>query len=346
MSQARALPSLRQQRGPEFTRIWGIGDYRPEQIVSNDDIAALIDSSDEWIRERSGIETRRQARADESVVDMAVAAGHAALEHAGIDAGRVGAVIVATVTHPLQTPAAAPIVAHRLGAGGAAAYDLSAACAGYCYGIGAADDTIRAGRAEFVLVIGVEKLSDFRNSRDRGTAFVFGDGAGAALIGPSDAPGISPTVWGADGSGHDLITQSMDWNATRSRAGEARVLEGEWPYVTMQGPSVYRWAVYQMAPFARRAVDAAGVTPDDLSAFIPHQANVRIIDAMAKVLKLPEHVVVARDDIREMANTSAASIPLATARLLREGRVGPGDLALQIGFGAGLSYAAQVIVLP
>ena len=343
---ARTRPPLRQQTGPAYTRIHGIGDYRPERIVTNDEICAHLDSSDAWIRERSGIVTRRQARDDESVVDMAAAAARAAMVHAGIDAGEVGAVVVATVTHPYETPAAAPLVAHLLGCDGAAAIDVAAACAGYTYGIALADDMIRCGRARFVVVGGAEKMSDFRNTSDRSTAFIFGDGAGAAVVGPSDAPGISATVWGADGSGSDLIRQSVDWATLRQEAHDACVSPDAWPFVTMEGPSVFRWATCQMVPVAKQALEVAGITVDDLDVFIPHQANTRIIDAMVKKLGLPERVVVARDDIADMANTSAASVPLATARLLREGRANSGDVALQIGFGAGLAWAAQVVVLP
>ncbi len=344
--QRQPRPQLRQQIGPAYTRVHGIGDYRPERVVGNDEICHHIDSSDEWIRERSGIVSRRQARDTESVADMAAAAARAALAHAQVDPARVGAVIVATVTHPFQTPAAAPLVAHLLGCTGAAGIDVSAACAGYTYGIAMADDMIRCGRAEYVVVVGAEKMSDFRNPRDRTTAFIFGDGAGAAVVGPSDTPGISATVWGSDGSGSDLIRQSVDWATLRQEAHDACVSPEQWPFVTMEGPSVFRWATCQMVPVARAALEAAGLTVDDLDAFIPHQANTRIIDAMAKKLGLPDRVVVARDDIAEMANTSAASVPLATARLLREERVGSGDLALQIGFGAGLAWAAQVIALP
>lgn len=339
-------PVLRQQSGPQHTRIHGIGDYRPERVVTNEEICQHIDSSDAWIRERSGIVTRHQARHEESVADMAASAARSAMEHAKIDASQIGAAIVATVTHPYQTPAAAPLVTHLLGCDGAAAIDVSAACAGYTYGIALADDIIRSGRAKYVVVVGAEKMSDFRNRNDRNTAFIFGDGAGAAVVGPSDAPGISATVWGADGSGSDLIRQSVDWATLRQEARDACVSPDAWPFVMMEGPSVFRWATCQMVPVARQALAAAGLTVDDLDAFIPHQANTRIIDAMVKKLGLPKTVVVARDDIAEMANTSAASVPLATARLLREGRVRSGDVALQIGFGAGLAWAAQVIVLP
>ncbi|GAB95124.1 3-oxoacyl-[acyl-carrier-protein] synthase-3 [Kineosphaera limosa] len=341
-------PTLSTRTGAQYSRIWGVGDHRPERIVTNDEICEYIDSTDEWIRERSGIATRRQAAPTESVADMAISAGRAAIEAAGVDPTRIGAVIVATLSHPLQTPAAATLVAHALGASNAAAFDLGAACSGYCYGIGVADDLIRGGSSEFVLVVGSEKMSDFRDWHDRGTAFIFGDGAGAALVGPSEFPGVGPTVWGADGSGYELIRQSTDWVQWRAavESPDSTPEQRAWPFIDMVGPSVFRWAAFKMAAVAKEAVAAAGLTIDDIDVFVPHQANIRIIDTMVKQLKLPDRVVVAREDIADMANTSGASVPLATARLLREGRARSGDLCLQFGFGAGLTWAAQVVVLP
>jgi 3-oxoacyl-[acyl-carrier-protein] synthase-3 len=319
-------------------RITGIGAYRPERVVPNSEIIEAIDSSDEWIRERSGIASRHKAAEDEGVVDMAEHASRAALDYAGLGADQVDAVLVATVTHPYQTPAAAPILAARLGSG-AAAFDISAACAGYCHAISVANDMVRVGTAEHVLVVGVEKLLDFTDPQDRGSAFIFGDGAGAAVVSRSETPGIGPTVWGSDGDKHRFITQRDAWTELR----DDRDLR--WPAIIMEGPSVFRWAVWSMAKEAQRALDVAGVRADELAAFIPHQANVRIIDQMAKTLGLPADLPIARD-IVTTANTSAASVPLAMERMLREGEVEPGGLALQIGFGAGLVWAAQVVTLP
>lgn len=320
-------------------RITGVGAYRPERVVTNAEICERIDSSDEWIRERSGIVTRRFAAKDETVVDMAEAAARDALAAAGLTGADVDVVLVATVTHLLQTPAAAPLVAHRLEATPAAAFDISAACAGFCHGVSLANDMVRAGTARHVLVIGVEKLSDITDPTDRGSAFIFGDGAGAVVVSASDEPGIGPTVWGSDGGQWDVITQNQPWDRLREDD------DLEWPTLRMAGQSVFRWAVWQMAPVARKAIEAAGIAPEQLDAFIPHQANVRIIDAMVKQLGLPAHVPVARD-IAETGNTSAASIPLAMHRMLAEGGAPSGGLALLIGFGAGLAYAAQVVRLP
>ncbi len=338
-------PTLAVPPGPRHARVWGVGGHRPERVVPNSEIIEAIDSSDEWIRERSGIIERRFAAEDETVIDMAEVAALQAIDRAGIDPAQIGVVLMATVSHPYQTPAAAPLVAMRLGATRAAAFDISAACAGYCYGISIANDMVRAGSANYVLVVGVEKLSDFTDPTDRGTAFIFGDGAGAAVVGPSQAPGIGPTVWGSDGENWDKIAQRESWLEVRAKMEDPSADAPTWPAFLMEGPSVFRWAVYEMAPIAERAMEAAGIKAEDLDAFIPHQANMRIIDAMVKQLQLPEHVPVARD-IAETANTSAASVPLATARMLDSGEAPHGGLALQFGFGAGLVYAAQVVVLP
>ena len=319
-------------------RITGVGGYRPTEVVPNRAIVGPIDSSDEWIRERSGIESRHRAAPEESVVDMSEHAARRALEYAGLTADQLDGVLVATVTHPYQTPAAAPELAARLGSG-AAAFDISAACAGYCHAISTANDMVRVGTAEHVLVVGVEKLLDFTDPEDRGSAFIFGDGAGAAIVSRSDVPGIGPTMWGSDGDKKRFITQRDSW----MRLHDDRELR--WPAIIMEGPSVFRWAVWSMATEAQRVLDAAGVHAEDLAAFIPHQANVRIINQMAKELGLPPDLPVARD-IRTTANTSAASVPLAMDRMLREGEVEPGGLALQIGFGAGLVWAGQVVTLP
>ncbi len=333
------MPTLNSVPVRVGSRVLSTGSYRPDQIVTNDDVAALIDSSDEWIRERSGIVERRRCAPGESVTDMAVAAGAKAIAKSGIAPELISMVLVATVTHPYQTPAAAPEVAFRLGAINAAGADLGAACAGFCYSLGLADSMIRSGAAEYVLVIGVEKFTDFVSPTDRGTAFIFGDGAGAALVGPSDHTGVGPTLWGADGEQKDLITMSQSWSEYRLEPRD------EFPYVQMSGQQVFRWAVSEVPKIAMRTLEASGVTVNDLTAFIPHQANMRITDAVVRALKLPEHVVVGRD-IETTGNTSAASIPLALDRLRQADQLPSGGLALLIGFGAGLVYASQVIELP
>jgi 3-oxoacyl-[acyl-carrier-protein] synthase III len=325
--------------GSRHAGLLGIGGYRPSRVVTNAEICERIDSSDEWIRTRSGIVERRWAEPHETVQMMSVAAGRKALERAGIDPAQLDCVLVATVSHLMQTPAIAPLISEELGSTPAAAFDISAACAGFCYGVGLAADMVRSGSAKYILVIGVERLSDITDRDDRSTAFIFADGAGAAVVGPADHEGVGPVVWGADGSKYDLIRQKESW---------MQVLELEhptMPHLRMDGNPVFRWASFEMAKAAQEALDRAGVSVDDIDVFIPHQANMRIVDAMARTLKLPDNVVIARD-ITYQGNTSAASIPLAAEALLEAGEAKSGDLALFIAFGAGLAYAGQVVALP
>ncbi|MDW4572686.1 beta-ketoacyl-ACP synthase III [Microbacterium sp. M3] len=331
-------PTLIQPTGAAHTRIYAYGAARGEIAVPNEELVGPIDSSDEWIRQRTGIVTRMRAVAETDAIDLATDAAREAIERAGVDPSQVDAVIVATISNPKQTPAVSAIVADRVGANPAAAYDVNAACAGFAYGVAQADALIRAGAANYALVIGTEKLSDIVDPADRSISFLLGDGAGAVVVGPSDTPGIGPTVWGSDGSKADAV--GMNHTLTEFRDGAA-----PWPTLRQEGPTVFRWAVWEMVKVARQALEAAGVEASDLAAFIPHQANMRIIDEFAKQLKLPETVVIGRD-IETTGNTSAASIPLATHRLLEEHPELSGGLALQIGFGAGLVFGAQVVVLP
>jgi 3-oxoacyl-[acyl-carrier-protein] synthase-3 len=338
---------IQSRPGAKHARILGVGGYRPTRVVPNSEIVDRIDSSDEWIQTRSGIKTRHWASPEETVAEMSIAAAGKALAYAGVDAEQIGCVIVASVTHLKQTPAIATEIAYRLNAGGgrAAAFDVSAACAGFCYGVNLAGDMVKGGSAEYVLVIGVERLSDLTNPDDRGSAFIFGDGAGAVVVGPSEFAGIGPTVWGSDGSNADAITQDHSWETLRSENRRESLGGQEFPTLSMEGQKVFRWAVFEMAKVCKQALAAAGVEADQLDAFIPHQANMRITDAMIKTLKLPESVPVARD-IETTGNTSAASIPLAMERMLESGEAQPGGTALIMGFGAGLVYAGQVITLP
>jgi 3-oxoacyl-[acyl-carrier-protein] synthase-3 len=279
-----------------------------------------------------------RASREVQAIDLATDAAREAIARSGVPAAELGAVLVATISNPVQTPSMAAVLADRVGATPAAAYDLSAACAGYAYGIAQADALIRAGAARYALVVGAEKLSDIVSPTDRSISFLLGDGAGAAVIGPSETPGVSATVWGSDGSRAGAVGMS-------STLLDFRDGVSGWPHIRQEGPSVFRWAVWEMAKVARQALEVAGIQASDLAAFIPHQANMRIIDEFASQLALPPSVVIARD-VATTGNTSAASIPLATHRLLAEHPELSGGLALQIGFGAGLAYAAQVVVLP
>ncbi|MCD2111870.1 ketoacyl-ACP synthase III [Rhodococcus rhodochrous] len=319
----------------------GLGVHRPERIVTNDEICEQIDSSDEWIQSRSGIKERRFAEEHpkESVVDMATSSAEQALAAAGLTGAQIDTVIVATSTYPFQTPQAAALVADRIGTGGAAALDIQAGCAGFCYALGVASDLVRAGTAEHVLVVGVERMSDTTEPTDRSVRFIFGDGAGAVVVGPSDEVGVGPTVWGSDGSQANAIRQEPDWVDFANNPDQKR------PWIIMEGTAVFRWAAFEMSKFARQIADKAGVALEDLDAFVPHQANLRINDVIVKQLELPETVAVA-DDIIETGNTSAASIPLAMEKMLRTGQVEAGSTALLLAFGAGLSYAGQVVKMP
>ncbi len=332
------MKQLKQTQPVAFSKIYSLGAARGEISVTNDDVAGPIDSSDEWIRQRTGIVTRKRAGKETSLMDMAVTASREAIEKSKINPADIDSVILATITFPYQTPSGASLLSELVGAHGAAAYDISAACAGYCYGIAQADSLIRSGAARYVLVVGAEKLSDFISPTDRSISFLLGDGAGAAIVGPSDHPGISKTVWGSDGGNWDKV--GMTGSLLDFRDGKSG-----WPTLIQEGQSVFRWAVWEMVKVAKEALEESGLEPEDLSALVTHQANVRIIDEFAKQLGLPESVVVAKD-IVETGNTSAASIPLAMHRLLSEGKVKSGGYALQIGFGAGLAYAAQVVELP
>lgn len=314
--------------------ITGLGAHRPVRRDDNTAVAARIDSSDAWIKERSGIVTRGVAGPEDSVVSMSVDAAAKAVAAAGVDPDSVDLVLLASCSVPGKLPPGAPAVAAGIGARRAGAHDLNAACAGFAYGLQLAADTVRAGTADTVVVIGAEKLLDYTDPRDRGTAFLFGDGAGAAVVQvrPDGRDTIGPVVWQHDGDNAHLLTISAD-------------APGEPEYIRMDGRGIYRWATGALPQIARDACDRAGIALADLKAFVPHQANLRITQSVVKALKLPDSVVVAQD-ITESGNTSAASIPLALARLHEQGSIGTGDAVLLIGFGAGLTAAGQVVRCP
>ncbi|WP_030910334.1 ketoacyl-ACP synthase III [Streptomyces sp. NRRL F-5126] len=334
------MSKINPSKGAPYARIMGVGGYRPTRVVPNEVILETIDSSDEWIRSRSGIASRHWASPEETVAAMSIEAAGKAIADAGVTPEQIDAVIVSTVSHFKQTPAIATEIAHGVGAGKPAAFDISAGCAGFGYGLTLAKGMIVDGSAGHVLVIGVERLSDLTDLTDRATAFLFGDGAGAVVVGPAKEPMMGPTVWGSEGDKAQTIRQTEPWTAYRDGGRPEK-----FPAIAQEGQSVFRWAVFEMAKVAQQALDAAGIGPADLDVFIPHQANMRIIDSMVKTLKLPESVTVARD-VETTGNTSAASIPLAMERLLATGKAKSGDTALVIGFGAGLVYAATVVTLP
>ena len=312
---------------PAGARILGLGHYRPAKVITNEDIAQIVDTTDEWIRSRVGVVTRHIAANDESVIDMAVAAAGKALATAGVEPSHIDLVITATCTLESSIPSASAIIATRLGIPKPGAFDLNAACAGFCYGLSVANDAVRGASASRVLLIGAEKLSAWVDWSDRSTCIIFGDAAGAAVVGPSETIGIGPVVWGSDGGKASAI-QVADRGAR----------------IQMEGQTVFRWAISVMGGVALEACRRAGVAPKDLKVVVPHQANLRIVDAIVHQLKATE-AVVARDII-DSGNTSAASIPLALSRLVETGDAHTGDPALVLAFGAGLTFAGQVIACP
>jgi beta-ketoacyl ACP synthase len=325
--------------GPKNIGLLSVGAYRPERVVTNAELCQNIDSSDEWIYSRTGIKTRRFAARDETVASMSIEAARQAISIAALQATDIDGVIVATSTQFYQTPASAPAVASGLGATGVPAFDISAGCAGFGYAVGVAADMIRGGSVAKMLVIGSEKLSPTVDMLDRTNCFIFADGAAAVVVGETPAQGIGPTVWGSDGEQAKAIRQDIDWITYTENPTGPR------PFLRLEGSAVFRWAAFEMGKVGRQAMDAAGVRSDQIDVFIPHQANARINEVLAKNLDLRPDAIVA-NDIEHTGNTSAASIPLAMAELLATGASKPGDLALLIGYGAGLSYAAQVVRMP
>ncbi len=314
--------------------ILGIGAYRPAGRLTNADLEARLDTSDEWIVKRTGIKQRRIAGPDDTLVAMGIDAGGKALAAAGVQPADVDLVIAVSCTSQTQIPGIGPRIASGLGIPQAGSFDLNAGCAGFCYGLSAAADAVRAGNSRRALVVAAERLTDWIDPDDRSVAIIFGDGAGAALVGEpadgGDAFGIGPVAWGSDGGAASTIE-------LRPRPDGRMFLE-------MEGSAVFRWATTQLTSVARRACELAGIAPEKLDAIVLHQANLRITESIARSLGAT-NAVMARDVI-DSGNTSGASVPLALSRLVDEGQVGSGDTALLFAFGAGLTYAGQVVRLP
>jgi 3-oxoacyl-[acyl-carrier-protein] synthase III len=324
------MTTIRLPQGAPATRILGIGSTQPERVVTNDELSTIMDTDDQWIRDRVGIRERRFAGTDDTVVSMAVEAGSKAIAASGLTPSDVDTVIVANCTTTVPIPNAAAQVADLIGIKAAGGFDLNAACAGFCYALASASDMVRAGSATRVLVIGSEKLTDIVDPVDRSTAIIFADAAGAAVVGPSDEPGIGPVAWGTAGDLVETITMPNG------------------KHIFQEGQAVFRWATTKIAPIALRALELAGVQPSDVDILVPHQANLRIVEAIAKKLRQKgarEDMIVA-DDIVTSGNTSSASIPMAMDHMRAAGRIHSGDVALLVGFGAGLSYAGQVVICP
>lgn len=309
------------------SRIVALGHYQPARVLTNDELAQTVDTNDEWIRSRVGIATRRIAAPDETVADMAAAAAEKALANSGFTAADIDLVVVATCSSADRCPNVASRVAGALGIQAPAAYDLNTACSGFSYALATVDHAIRAGAARHAIVVGAEKLSDITDWTDRSTCVLFGDGAGAAVVTAADEPGIGPVLWGSDPTKQDAV-----------------VIEGWQPHICQAGQTVFRWATFALPKLAVQACERAGVKPQDLAAFIPHQANLRIIEPLGR--KLGAHRAVVATDVVESGNTSAASIPLALSKLVDRREIPSGAPVLLFGFGGGLTYAGQVIRCP
>ena len=318
--------------------ITGLGSHVPERIVTNDELAQLADTSDEWIRTRTGIRERRFAGDDEALSDIALPAARAALDAAGIKARDVDLLIVATVTPDMMFPSTAAILADRLGASGAGAYDLSAGCTGFMYGLAQAYGLVASGLSRHALVIGADVLSKLMNFDDRTTCVLFGDGAGAAVVEPVGEGGFLAFELGADGSGGPDL--HLPAGGSRMPTTAETVARGD-HYVRMNGRQVFKFATRVLVSSATKVLKKCGLSVEDVDLYVPHQANVRIIDYAVAKLGIPEDRVVVNVD--RYANTSSASIPLALAEALADGRVRGGDTVLMTGMGAGLTWGSTVL---
>ncbi len=319
--------------------IWGVGRAVPARVLTNADLEAMVDTTDEWIRTRTGIERRHIAAPDEAASDLAYRASRQALENADVAAEEVDLVIVATVTPDMLFPATACLLADRLGANKPAAFDLEAGCTGFVYAITVAEKMVASGAYRRALVVGSEILTRITDWEDRATCVLFGDAAGAAVVGPCRAgTGILSHVLGSDGAGGDVL--NMPAGGSRMGTSEETVRD-RLHYIHMSGSDVFKFAVRAMGNSATESTQRAGLDRDDIDLYIPHQANHRIITASAKRLGLPLDRVVM--NIQEYGNTSSASIPLALAEAWEDGRVAAGDNILLVGFGAGLTWGATVL---
>lgn len=319
-------------------RIAAVGSALPERVVPNEELSTRVDTSDEWIRSRTGIRARHFAGPGETAASMAADAGASALEAAGIDPSAVDLTIVATVSGDQPLPSTASFVQDRLGIGGAA-FDLAAACAGFIYATQIATAQIAVGGAETVLVAGTEVLSRFLDFSDRTTCVLFGDGAGAAILVPGEEPGIIDSVLENQGQHARLL--EIPAGGSREPASDQTVARREHSIRMQDGREVFKRAVIGMADACARLLEKSGFTPDDVSLLVPHQANGRIITSVAQRLSFPMDRVFV--DLEMVGNTSAASVPIALDHAWRRGRLQPGDLVLTVAFGAGLAYGANLI---
>lgn len=316
------------------SRIAGVGGFLPPRVVTNNELAQRLDTSDAWIRERTGIAQRHIADPSQGSSDLALEASRRALDAAGIDASAIDLIIVATSTPDYIFPSSACLLQAKLGVKNCPAFDMQAVCSGFVYGLATADQFVRSGQAKCALVVGAEVFSRIMDWNDRGTCVLFGDGAGAVVLVAGDRPGIHSGVLRADGRYADML--SVPGNVSGGK------IIGS-PYVQMNGPQVFKFAVKVLDEVGREALAAAGATIDDVDWLIPHQANVRILDATAKKLGIPAHKMIVTVD--RHGNTSAASVPLALDVAVRDGRIQPGHRVLLEGVGGGFTWGAVYLTM-
>jgi 3-oxoacyl-[acyl-carrier-protein] synthase-3 len=318
------------RRGVE---VLGIGSFAPERVMTNDELATRVDTSDEWIAARTGIRERRIASDEESPADLGYEAARRALETSGIAASELGLIVVATASPDYYFPATAALIGQRLGADGVAGYDLSAACTGFVFALAQAYGQVASGLVDTALVVGSEVFSRLLDWEDRSTCVLFGDGAGAVVLGSNGSQsGLLGFELGSNGQGGDLLRVAAAGHARSPKAG---------PYVVMDGPQVYKFATTVSVESAERVLDAIGMTVADVDLFVPHQANLRIIEHAARRLGIPPEKIVSNVD--RYGNTSAASIPICLDEAYRSGRMRPGAIVLMVGFGGGLSWGSCVM---
>jgi len=318
-----------------YTKIVGTGRYLPENVLTNFDLEKMVDTSDEWIRSRTGVERRHRVAPDETTSDMCVEAAKKAIDDAGIDVTDIDMVIVGTTSPDLVFPNCATLVQHRLGIPACPAIGMEAACTSFIYALTTADKFIKAGEAQCALVIGAECITKLVDWNDRNTCVLFGDGAGAVIVKPSEEPGILATHLGADGQYKDLLYYPVGVSKELHKAGtdEASIM--------MRGNEVFKVAVKTLGNVATEVLEKAGVEQSELDWLIPHQANIRIIQATAKRLNLPMEKVILT--VQYHGNTSAASVPLALDVAVRDGRVKPGQLVLMEAFGGGFTWGSVLM---
>ncbi|MGI6712572.1 MAG: beta-ketoacyl-ACP synthase III [Bacillota bacterium] len=319
--------------------ITGVGSYVPKRIVTNEDLAKMVETSDDWIKGRTGISQRRLAASDQATSDLAFHAASAAIKDAGIKAEELDLIIVATVTPDMMFPATACILSEKLGLHGKPAFDLEAACSGFIYGLTIGAQFIATGVYQNVLVVGAEKLSSIVNWDDRNTCVLFGDGAGAAVLQPVEkGKGILSFHLGADGAGKNLLKMPAGGSAVPASKD---TVEKGWHFIHMSGNEVFKFAVRVMEEAASKSLDKAGLDKGDIDFVIPHQANIRIIDAAMRRLNLP--LDKAYINLGKYGNMSSASIPVALDEAYRDNKINNGDVVVMVGFGAGLTWGSMVI---